>query len=105
MTLTGAPFDAHSRPAYSSDMPSANSPLPTPWNTKVERLSTLVLARSRETLSHPASPPPHSSTSMVRLVKAEPELAGSVKAILPFHRGSMRSAHVFGPASGGMSLV
>src|ERR1051326_7760520 len=99
MTFTGAPFEGHSRPAYASDMPSANSPLPTPWNTRVERLSTLVLASSHATLPQPASPPPHSSASMVRLVKAEPELAGSVTATFSFHFGSSRSAQVFGPAS------
>ena len=39
------------------------------------------------------------------LVNAEPELAGSVTAILPFHFGSSRSAQVFGPSSACTSLV
>src|SRR5215471_5685870 len=97
MVLIGAPPAAQMYPAYSSEMPSGYSPLPTPWNTSDERLSTLVLASSSFTLDQPTSPPPKWSTSMVRVEYAEPELAGSVKAILPFHLESRRSAHVFGP--------
>src|SRR5829696_5238655 len=86
-------------------MPSGNSPLPTPWKTRLERLSTLVLASSRATFSHPASPPPQSCASIVKLEYAEPEFAGSVKAILSFHCGSARSAQAFGALSAGTSLV
>src|SRR6185437_3680146 len=105
MTFTGAPPAAHCSPAYSSDMPSGNSPLPTPWNTSVERLSTLVLASRCDTFSQPGSPGPQSCTSMVVLVKAEPELAGSVNAILPFHFGSRRSAQDLGPSPAERILV
>src|SRR5262245_3849944 len=86
-------------------MPSGYSPLPTPWNTSDERLSTLVLASSALTLDQPASPPPKWSTSMVTVEYAEPELAGSVKATLPFHLGSRRSAQLLGPWSSGSTLV
>src|SRR5688572_31915431 len=97
MVFTGAPPAAHTYPAYSSEMPSGYSPLPTPWNTSDARLSTRVLASSCLTFAQPASPPPNRSTSIVTVEYAEPELAGSVKAILPFHFGSSRSAQVLGP--------
>src|SRR3982750_3272915 len=86
-------------------MPSAYSPLPTPWKTSDERLRTFMFANSAFTFFQPASPPPHRSTSMVTVVYAEPELAGSVKAILPLYFGFRRSSHVLGPSLAGSTLV
>src|SRR5262249_40025264 len=86
-------------------MPSPYSPVPTPWKTNEERLSILALAMSLATFSQPASPPPHMSTSNVMLEYAEPELAGSVKARLPFHLGAVKSSQLLGPSASGTDLV
>ena len=86
-------------------MPRPYSPLPTPWNTSAERLRTRVLAKSLSTLLQPALPPPHRSTSIVTLEYADPEFAGSVKAMLPLNFGVVSSSQVFGPCASGIDFV